>query len=84
MPAGANMNISADPLFAGGNDFHLSDGSPAIDAGTTNSAPATDSEGRARLGPPDMGCFELLGPVLAPFSLPAVGGVGVVITGGRD
>jgi hypothetical protein len=50
---GTSGNISADPMFenAGANDYHLLDGSPAIDAGT-NSAPdlpATDFFGNPRI-----------------------------------
>jgi hypothetical protein len=81
-PADPSLNICADPLLGGVDGYHLSAGSPAVDAGTTNSAPATDAEGHARLGPPDMGCFELPQPVLTSVSAPG-SGFGVVITGGR-
>jgi Right handed beta helix region len=47
--AGANGNISADPLFvdAAGSDFHIRRG-PAVDAGTNAGAPATDFDGDLR------------------------------------
>jgi hypothetical protein len=48
---GVNGNISADPLFlnAGGGDFHLQGGSPAIDAGTNGApAPTADLSGTPR------------------------------------
>ena len=40
------------------NDFHLTAGSPAIDAGTATDAPATDRDGNARNGAPDAGAYE--------------------------
>jgi hypothetical protein len=55
-------NIDTDPLFADatatGGDYHLSDDSPCIDAGTSDNAPETDLEGNERLAPPDMGAYE--------------------------
>ena len=58
--AGANGNISADPQFvdAAGGDYHLAASSPAIDAGTSASAPAFDLDGGARIGLPDIGAYE--------------------------
>lgn len=43
-------NFDADPLFvdAEDGDYHLSDGSPCIDAGTAAGAPSEDFEGDAR------------------------------------
>ncbi len=43
-------DISADPSFvnAAGDNYQLNTGSPAIDAGTNTSAPATDIDGVAR------------------------------------
>ena len=43
-------NVDADPLFADaeGGDYHLSDGSPCIDAGTADGAPSEDFEGDSR------------------------------------
>jgi hypothetical protein len=52
-------NISADPLFVGASDFHLSAGSMCIDAGTHEGAPAVDFEGQARDALPDIGVDEL-------------------------
>lgn len=42
--------IDADPLFVNqaGNDYHLQQGSPAIDKGTSNQAPANDYDGKPR------------------------------------
>jgi len=62
-------NISADPMFfkPSDNDFHLRSGSPAIDAGNSDSLslPATDFDGTPRVldgigGTPivDMGAYE--------------------------
>jgi YD repeat-containing protein len=41
---GTNRNVSADPLYVNRivSDYHLKAGSPAIDAGTSNGAPADD------------------------------------------
>ncbi len=43
-------NIDEDPLFvdAVGGDYHLGDGSPCIDAGTSAGAPGVDFEGDSR------------------------------------
>jgi len=42
-------NISLDPLFVGGGDYHLRKGSPCIDAGTSENAPSYDIDGDSRL-----------------------------------
>jgi hypothetical protein len=64
--AGTNGNISADPLLT--SDFHLLDGSPAIDAGNDAAPdlPATDLAGNPRVAGPavDLGVYE--GGVSAP------------------
>lgn len=57
-------NIDVDPLFvdATNGNYHLSDLSPCISAGTSNGAPSTDIEGNPRPDPhgsnPDMGAYE--------------------------
>ena len=52
--AGINGNISQDPLFVGpaNGDFSLQLNSPCIDAGTSDSAPATDMKGNIRFDSP--------------------------------
>jgi hypothetical protein len=58
--AGVNGNIAADPRFVNpaGGDYHLSASSPAIDAGTSDMAPAFDLDDRARVGAVDIGAYE--------------------------
>lgn len=66
---GTNGNVNGDPRFVdpSSGDFHLRAGSPAIDAGTSAGASATDLECRSRLGQPDMGAFEFGGtPTTCP------------------
>lgn len=43
------------------NDFHLTKGSPAVNAGDPEDAPATDRDGAERDGRPDAGAYELAG-----------------------
>ena len=49
LPPGAN-DISADPVFVdqSGGDYHLTEGSPCIDTGTSSNAPNLDFEGDPR------------------------------------
>ncbi len=56
-------NIDADPLFVGGDDFHLRTGSPCIDAGA-DAGVYTDTDGDVRpYGAGfDMGADEYTGP----------------------
>ncbi|WP_431854107.1 FG-GAP-like repeat-containing protein [Azospirillum sp.] len=59
----ATGTISADPKFVnyiatGGGDYRLAAGSPAIDAGAPDAAPATDITGASREGAVDVGAFE--------------------------
>jgi Right handed beta helix region/Divergent InlB B-repeat domain len=58
--AGRNGNINGDPLFvnAPGGDYHLTAGSPAVNAGTTIGAPSNDLDGAPRDAQPDIGAFE--------------------------
>jgi hypothetical protein len=53
-------NLSEDPLFVGGGDYHLQGVSPAIDRADAARAPAVDLEGdpRPQGAGVDMGCYE--------------------------
>jgi hypothetical protein len=54
-------DVTADPVFVSGwpdVDLHLRAGSPAVDAGSADVAPADDAEGRPRDGAPDIGAYE--------------------------
>jgi len=60
--AGAH-DISADPKFIGGEDYHLQPTSPCIDAGSNAALPSritTDLDGKPRIvnGTVDMGAYE--------------------------
>jgi hypothetical protein len=66
-------NQSADPLFAGAEDFHLSAGSPAIEAGLADALDGpTDLDGnpRVRGAAPDIGAYEATPPAAAPAPAP--------------
>jgi hypothetical protein len=59
-PPDSLCDVSAglvDPTI-GAFDAHLAEGSPAIDAGTTQGAPADDFDGRPRDAQPDIGAYE--------------------------
>jgi hypothetical protein len=63
-------NISADPRFVdrAKGDYHLRGDSPAIDAGTSEGAPAADFEGDPRpVGGVDMGADEFSGDLVDVF-----------------
>ena len=47
-PMAGKGNLNTDPLFLAVDDYHLQPGSPAIDAGTADSAPPVDTEGNGR------------------------------------
>jgi hypothetical protein len=54
-------NITSEPLFVSGwpeVDLHLQAGSPAVNAGSAEGAPADDVEGHARDTTPDIGAHE--------------------------
>ena len=53
-------NISQNPMFIGGDDYRLKDGSPCIDSGTSVDAPGTDIDGimRPQGDGVDMGAYE--------------------------
>jgi hypothetical protein len=71
---GGNGNV--DPLFVNATDLHLQGCSPAIDAGTSSGAPATDLDGNARPhdaapnvpGNFDMGAYEFQSQTTAPVA----------------
>ncbi len=62
--AGAN-DVTADPLFVGAGDYHITGSSPCHDTGM-DSGETPDADGRARpIGPAyDMGAYELPLPVV--------------------
>ncbi len=67
-------NIDSDPLFINANnDFHLQHGSPCIDTGTADGAPADDLDGNPRpMGSGfDMGAYELQSSITIIISLTA-------------
>ena len=67
-----NFNISVDPKFTAAGDFHLSAGSPSIDAGNSSapSLPATDLDGKPRVSGAtvDQGVYEVQQPLVVTAS----------------
>ncbi len=61
----AYNNIKLNPQFIDfeNENFHLSENSPCINAGTLDGAPERDIEGNLRISFPDIGAYEYLGPV---------------------
>ncbi len=59
-PSSSTQNQTAPMgwLNPGAFDFHLTAGSPAVDAGSAQYAPSTDREGTPRSGLPDAGAYE--------------------------
>jgi len=53
-------NLDVDPAFVGNGDYHLGDGSPLLDKGTTTGVPSTDIEGNSRPNGSgyDIGAYE--------------------------
>ena len=81
---GTGGNTSADPGFVdlAGGDYHLTAGSPAINAGTTIAAPTDDFDGALRDSAPDIGAFEYGAaprPLLTVSVVP-LGGSGTVMS----
>lgn len=67
-----SSNISTDPDFVGGGNYHLDPGSPCIDTGSNTSAPSDDLDGSPRpvdgdnngTATTDRGCYEYQPPVI--------------------
>jgi len=57
LPAGADV-LHGDPAFVSATDYHLTPGSPAIDAGSGGAG--HDLAGNPRVGAPDLGAYELV------------------------
>ncbi len=78
-------NINVDPLFVDqkNHDFHLTSGSPCVDSGTADGAPATDLDDKPRpVGSGyDMGAYECqdvvvkLPPVISSFTATPTSGL---------
>jgi len=62
-------DVTIAPLFVSdwpGVDLHLQAGSPAVDAGSADGAPADDLEGRRRDAAPDIGAYEWGATMVTP------------------
>lgn len=57
----SSTDVTADPKFVGGGDYHLQSGSPAIDRATVIGGVTTDLDDKARSGAPDSGAYEYTG-----------------------
>jgi hypothetical protein len=80
--AGQNGNITGDPKFVDEphGDYHLTAGSPAINAGTTIGAPSYDLDRARRDAQPDIGAFEF-GATPRPLltvTAEQLGGIGTI------
>ena len=76
-------NIDAAPLFvdAANGDYHLSESSPCLGAGTSNGASVTDIEGINRKMPPSIGAYEgSSGPPQSHLTVQALSPVDLVVT----
>ncbi len=74
-------SIASDPLFASPTDLHLTDGSPARDAGIPLAAVTADIDGEPRpAATPDLGADEV---VEADLSITKTDGVANVAPGGQ-
>ncbi|RJQ32186.1 MAG: DUF1565 domain-containing protein [Actinobacteria bacterium] len=71
-PPEAHGKVGIDPQLTNyaNHDFHLQATSPAINAGTSDGASATDKDGNARVGTPDIGAYEYQGEVTPPTPEP--------------
>lgn len=65
-PTGSAGNISSDPAFRGGDDYHLMGGSLCIDSGSDSAVAtgAVDLDGKPRIFGPhvDIGAYEYVAP----------------------
>jgi hypothetical protein len=81
--AGINGNISDDPEFVSGGDYHLGFSSPCINAGLNSAVPVwltADLDGNLRIvnGTVDMGAYEFHQPSIS--ICPSSGQVGSIVT----
>jgi hypothetical protein len=76
--------LTADPQFAGGNDYHLQSSSPARQAGDDAAVPADitgDLDGAPRIQGPavDLGAYE---DAISAAEIPALGPLGLALLAG--